>query len=286
MENETNNDSFDKNDLINILKLGEIDIDVKEDYFNFYLNLQSAMNKIFPHKRTVTSKILLILYCLQKISSKLPKLVMNQLKLNVNNIIDVKRDIFNHIKETLENPQNSDFNLSETHFLKVKEEKKDVLENCVIKCDEILSDLDNCDNSDLEFVTNSENSHDINSTAKNSQKKLLEHELLLENNQYYCKLCHKSFNTRIKLLSHRVKHKPQELGEFKCNICEQTLITKRALIKHKSAQHKQLYKCEICNIEMKNNRKFEIHLKVGVQLNVSLKLLINLLYLSASILIS
>ena len=36
MENETNNDSFDKDDLINILKLGEIDIDVKEDYFTFY----------------------------------------------------------------------------------------------------------------------------------------------------------------------------------------------------------------------------------------------------------
>ena len=118
MENETNNESFDKDDLINILKLGEIDIDVKEDYFTFYLNLKSAMDKKFPYKRKITSKILLILYCLQKISSKLPKLVMNQLKLNVNNIIDVKRDIFNDIKETLENPQNSDFNLSETHFLR------------------------------------------------------------------------------------------------------------------------------------------------------------------------
>ena len=282
MENEPNNDNFDKDDFISILELNEINYDKKEDYFTFFLKLKSSIEKNLTLKRTttLTSKMILILYCFQKISPKLPKLIIHYFKLKFkdNNIINIKRDIFDNIKETLEN-ENSDSNSSESHLLKVKGDNNGELADCLIKCDEITS---NIDDSDYDHDLKSDIfPPELNTSAKNSQNKLLKHESLLNNNQYYCNLCNKYFDTRIKLLSHRVNHKPQELGGYKCESCEKIFITKSALIKHKSAQHKQLYKCKICNIEMNNNRKFKIHVKVGFFLP-EVKLLLNSLCLSSS----
>lgn len=244
-----------------ILDLSDLKYSTNEDITAFYVRFRSNVCTLLRKKEekeiclqddilSPTFEDVIIVWCLEKIDTKLPKQVKNtfgeQLS-TTHSLKDLHQEIFKVVPVLLESAEFKD--------VLVKEIK---LEDGPEHNPLLNTEHDQLHNSDWDMMKQEDFIQDDHYDHK---------ELDDDSEEPYCQKCDKTYTTQKLLQIHIAKN--HKSASFKCKECGEKFSSKKKLSDHKVGHKLEDYVCEVCDMTFANktklkNHRIKVHGEIGL----------------------